>query len=61
MNFINELSGCELIVLANLLAIYFSQGLSADETDILGNFFNALGSNLSVLATSKSNTIIEEK
>jgi len=39
MNFINELSGCELIVLANLLAIYFSQGLSADETDILGNFF----------------------
>lgn len=54
----NQLNGYELVSLAAILAIYISQGLTADETDTLGNFFSALGSNLSTIATSKSNDII---
>ncbi len=58
MNFFNNLSGAELITLATILAIYISQGLSPDEVDTLGNFFSALGANLSTIATSEANTAI---
>lgn len=60
MNFFNNLSGTELITLATILAIYLSQGLSPDEVDTLGNFFAALGANLSTIATSEANTIIND-
>lgn len=55
---LNDLSGCELVTLASIIAIYISQGLSPDEIDTLGNFFSALGSNLSTIATSESNKVI---
>lgn len=54
----NQLNGCELVSLAAILAVYISQGLTADETDTLGNFFSALGANLSTIATSKNDNII---
>lgn len=53
MGCLNDLSGCELVALASIIAIELSQGLSADETDTLGNFFSALGANLSTIATSR--------
>ena len=48
---LNSLNGCELVSVAAILAVYISQGLSPDEIDTLGNFFAALGSNLSTIAT----------
>lgn len=52
MDFFN-LSGCELVSLAAILAVSISKDLSSDETDILGNFFSALGSNLSTIAAAQ--------
>ena len=54
----NNLSGCELVTLASILSIYISNDLSPDEIDTLGNFFSALGSNLSTSATAEANRII---
>ena len=54
----NNLSGCELVTLASILSIYISNDLSPDEIDPLGNFFSALGSNLSTIATAEANRII---
>ena len=49
----NNLSGSELVALASILAINISTGLTPEEIDTLGNFFSALGANLSTIATSK--------
>lgn len=48
-----DLSGCELVSLASILAILISQDLSVDEMSTLGNFFQALGTNLDTIAASK--------
>ena len=50
---LNNLSGCELVSLASIIAIYISNGLSPNEIDTLGNFFSALGSNLSTIASAE--------
>ena len=49
----NNLSGNELVALASILAIYISDNLESDEIDTLGNFFSALGANLSTISTAK--------
>ena len=51
--FLNSLSGCELVALATYFSIVLSQNLTTEETDILGNFFSALGSNLSTIAATQ--------
>ncbi len=51
----NNLSGSELVALASIIAIYISNEFSADETSILGDFFSALGSNLSVIGSASQN------
>ncbi len=51
--FLNSLSGCELVALATYFSIILSQDLTPEETDILGNFFSALGSNLSTIAAAQ--------
>lgn len=48
-----KLSGCELVSLAAILSITIAKDFTADETDTLGNFFSALGSNLSTIASSQ--------
>lgn len=53
--YLNNLSGCELVALASIISIYISQEFSCDEVDVLGNFFSALGSNLSTIGSSKTN------
>lgn len=45
-----SLSGCELVALASLLSVAISKDLSNDEIGSLGNFFSAIGSNLSTIA-----------
>lgn len=55
--FWNNLNGCELVSFAAILAVYISQGLTPDEIDTLGNFFSALGSNLSTIATASVDSI----
>lgn len=50
MDFLSHLSGCELVSLATVLAVTISQNLSPDEIDTLGNFFSALGQNLSTIS-----------
>lgn len=49
---LNNLSGSELVFLASTLAVYIGQGLSSDELSILGDFFSALGDNLSLLSSN---------
>ena len=49
----NNLSGSELVALASILAINMSNDLTSNEIDTLGNFFSALGANLSTIATAK--------
>ena len=56
MDCLNNLSGCELVSIAAILAVSISQNLSPDETDTLGNFFSALVSNLSTIAVANSDT-----
>ena len=56
-SFLSSLSGCELVALAALLSVVISQNLSCDEVDVLGNFFSALGSNLSTIASSNGSSV----
>lgn len=58
MSSLSDLSGCELVGLASIVAISISQNLSPDEIDTLGNFFSALGANLSTIATAEANEVI---
>lgn len=52
---LNNLSGCELVALAGIVAIAISEGKSPDEIGTLGDFFSALGQNLSTIASAESN------
>ena len=36
---LEELSGCELIALASIIAIILSEGKTSEQIDLLGNFF----------------------
>lgn len=56
MDFLNSLSGCELVSLATVLSIVLSQDLSPEEIDTLGNFFSALGNNLNTIASAQDST-----
>ena len=51
-SYLSSLSGCELVTLAALLSVTISANLNCDEVDVLGNFFSALGSNLSTIASA---------
>lgn len=52
---LNNLSGCEIITLANIIAILLSQNLTSDEIAILGGFFTIIGDSLSTLALTPNN------
>ena len=44
------LTGCELVAVAGLFSVAIANNLNPNEIDMLGNFFSALGSNLSTIA-----------
>ncbi len=50
MNDRNNLCGSEIILYATIASIIISNGLNVNELNILGNFFQAIGQNLEVLA-----------
>ena len=54
-SFLTSLSGCELVALAALISVAIANNLNCDEVDVLGNFFSALGSNLSTIAAANGN------
>lgn len=54
MNCLNNLNGCELVTLANTIAISISQNLSSEETALLGGFFTIIGDSLSTLSLTKN-------
>lgn len=56
IDFLDNLSGCELVALSSILAVIISQGLTPDEIDTLGNFLSSLGSNLSTIASAEDDT-----
>ncbi len=53
---LNELNGCELVSLANIIAISLSQSLTSDELAVLSGFFNIIGDSLAALSISNSNS-----
>lgn len=42
----------ELVIAAAILSIYIAKNRTSDEINLLGNLFQAIGSNLSTLASS---------
>lgn len=50
---LNNLSGCELVALASIVSIWISEGLSAEDTGLLGSFFSSIGDNLATIAATK--------
>ena len=52
---LNNLNGCEIVTLANIIAITISQNLSSDELAILGGFFTIIGDNLSTISLTNNN------
>ena len=53
----SDLSSCELIGLASSLAIAIGENLSADDVASLAAFTTALGDNLAIIATQKSQNL----
>ena len=51
--FLCGLSGKELSILIGILSAAISEGLSADELNVLGNFITALGSSLLTVAAAE--------
>ena len=45
--------GTKLILAATAFALDISQGLSADEMNVLGSFFNVVGDQLSLMAAAE--------
>jgi hypothetical protein len=52
IDFLNDLSGAELVLLSSAIAIFISDGLDNDDINTLGNFLSALGDNLSTIASA---------
>lgn len=53
----SNLSSCELIGLASSLAIAIGKNLSTDDVASLAAFTTALGDNLAIIATQKSQNL----
>ena len=49
---LNDLSGCELVSLASIIAISISKNFDNEEIGILDGLFTSIGDNLALLAVS---------
>lgn len=47
---LNNLNGCEIVTLANIIAITISQGLTSDELATYAGFFTIIGDSLATLS-----------
>ena len=50
---LSDLSGCELVSLANAMAVLFSKELSSEELAVLAAFFTSFADNLALLSLKK--------
>lgn len=48
--------GSNLVILASSIAISLAADLSADDTNTLSSFFNAIGDNLGIIAAEKASS-----
>jgi len=51
--YISNLSGCELVSLANSIALLVSKNLSEEDLSVLSAFFTSFADNLALLALKK--------
>ncbi len=49
-----------LVIICAAVSAQLSQGRSLEEIELLGAFFEALGSNLALIAVCRSNTILPD-
>lgn len=56
MSCLRELSGCELVTLANIIAIWLSQSFTSDELVSLSGFFTIIGDSLATLSIDSNNS-----
>jgi len=54
MDWLNNLSGCELVTLANIIAVFLSQNLNSDETALLAGFFTIIGDSLGAISLTNN-------
>ena len=52
--FLNNLSGCELVAVAGIIAVAISNNLTCDEVSTLGSFFTVLGDNLALIGSANN-------
>lgn len=52
---LNNLSGCEIVAIANIIAIAISQNLTSNELAILAGFFTIIGDSLATLSLTNTN------
>ena len=57
---LNNLSGCEIVTLANIIAIAIAQNLTSNEQAILGGFFTIIGDSLSTISATTNNNCSEQ-
>lgn len=57
---IDDICSEDVVLLVGALAIAIAEGKSSDEVDNLGNFFSALGQNLSTIAGTNRCRIPED-
>lgn len=50
MNCLNNLNGCEIVSLANIIAVSLSKNLTAEEMALLAGFFTIIGDSLATIS-----------
>ena len=53
---LNNLSGCEIVTLANIIAVTISQNLTSEEAALLAGFFTIIGDSLATIALTNNNS-----
>jgi len=57
---LNNLNGCELVSLANIIAISLSKNLTSEEIAILSGFFVIIGDSLATLLLFNTNNCLDK-
>ena len=50
MDYLNNLSGCEIVTLSNIIAVSLSQNLTAEEMALLAGVFTIIGDSLATIS-----------
>ena len=58
---LNNLNGCEIVTLANIIAISLSQNLNSEEMAVLSGFFVIIGDSLATLSLFNTDNCSNKK